>query len=162
MKPIKNGPNLPRRDIDSAKIEYYQMGGRSAEASANEGTSDFFMVDGEPMSSQELVRLLRAEGYSGKNLVNAVDDLTANLDPRGTYTREGLHEAVSLQQKGARMPSDSQEYKDLSDRIARLRGSHGKVFRHFAHEGAPVPDGYMDPSTDVRNLIKGLSSFSRR
>lgn len=136
------------------------MGGRSAE-SLNDGTSDFFMVDGEPMSPQQLVRLLRAEGYSGENLINALDDLTPALDPRGIYSREGLSEAVSLQQRGSRMPSDSREYGEISDRIRKLRGSQGEVFRHPMRGGASVPSGYMDPSKDVRNLLTGLAGFSR-
>ena len=159
MRPIKNGRRLSRRDADMANIDYYQMGGRSADS--DDGTSDFFMVDGEPMSPQQLVRLLRAEGYSGENLRNAIDDLTPSLDPRGMYTGAGLSEAVSLQQQGSRMPSDSREYGEISDRVRRLRGSQGKVFRHPMRGGASVPSGYMDPSKDVRNLLTGLAGFSR-
>lgn len=161
MEPVKNGRRLSRRDIDKANVQYYQMGGRSADPSAAEGTSDFFMIDGEPMSTQQLMRLLRAEGYSGANIESVVKGLTPGLDPEGTYTPKGLSEAVALQQKGTKMPTDSQEYRQLSDMIRRLRGSQGKVFRHTMRGGASTPAGYMDPSRDVRNLLSGLSNFSR-
>lgn len=156
--PVRRGSATPfTRDYSQMDISYMHPGGYEE---GSRDASGYFMVDGRPMSSKQMVDLLRSQGFSGDNLMKEMRRLNPNLPSGSYYNEETLNKAADVLRMIQNTPEGRQQDIDrLREQQFELRGSPGKTFRFPVQAGSTPPDSVPDPSRNLQNLLMGLREF---